>query len=146
MTLENLHKIGQLKAHAATRAEIAALLAAARRSVEDAMKPANSTETRFICAYRAVMQCALIAMQASGYRPDTKRPGHDATVLQSLTLTLGVESARVRVLDKLREKRNLSDYTGAEVDEVATQACLEQARGLLREVHAWLQTAHPELA
>ncbi|MGH8528220.1 MAG: DNA-binding protein [Nevskiales bacterium] len=146
MSLENLHRIGQLKPHAVTRAEIGKLLAAARRNLEDAVKPDNSTETRFDCAYKALMQCALVAMQANGYRPDTKRPGHHVTVLQSLPLTLGVEGSRVMVLDKLREKRNLSDYMGADLDEVSTEACIREARRLLQEVSAWLKAKHPELA
>lgn len=92
------------------------------------------------------MQSALVALQASGYRPDTKRPGHHATVLQSLPLTLGMESSRVMVLDKLREKRNLADYTGADLDEVTVEACIGHARRLLQEVRAWLGAKHAELA
>ena len=145
MSLENLHKIGQLKPHTPTRAETGRLLAAAERNLVDAAKPDNSPETRFDCAYKTLMQSALVAMQASGYRPDTKRPGHHATVLQSLPLTLGMESSRVMVLDKLREKRNLADYTGADLDEVTVEACIGHARRLLQEVRAWLDAQHAEL-
>lgn len=145
MSLENLARIGQIKPHTATREEIARLLAAARRNRADAGNPENSVETRFDCAYKAIMQCALLAMLASGYRPDTKRPGHHMTVIQSLTLTLGLPGPSVRVLDKLREKRNLSDYTGADLDEVSAEACIDAAGRLIREVGDWLASNHPEL-
>ena len=145
MSLENLVRIGQLKAHHAERAETARLLEAAERNLVDARNPGNSTETRFDCAYKALMQSALAALQASGYRPDNKRPGHHATVIQSLSLTLGIEGARVAIFDKLREKRNLADYTGAHLDEVATDACIAHATRLLAELREWLGKVHPEL-
>ena len=82
---------------------------------------------------------------ASGYRPDTKVPGHHATVIQSLPKTIGTESQRLAVLDALRGKRNLSDYTGKEVDSSSLRSCIEEADRLLREVRTWLLTKHPEL-
>ena len=59
------------------------------------------------------MQCALVAMMASGYRPSTSAPGHHQTMIQSLPLTLGLDNDTWIVLDALRKKRNLNDYTGA---------------------------------
>ena len=67
MSLENLAKIGKLKQHSVTREDAAKLLAAARR---------NLAETRFDLAYKAVMQCGLLAIMANGYRPSTNEPGH----------------------------------------------------------------------
>ena len=49
------------------------------------------------------------------------------------------------MLDALRGKRNLSDYTGKEVDEGSLRVCMEEAERLLREVRAWLLAKHPEL-
>lgn len=77
MTLQNLAKIGQLKPHKATAEEVARLLAAVRRNLADAEVKGISNETRFDCGYKAVMQCALIAMMASGYRPSTSAPGRE---------------------------------------------------------------------
>jgi hypothetical protein len=74
MTLQNLAKIGQLKPHSATGEEVQRLLAAVRRNLADAGRAGNSIETRFDCAYKAIMQCALVAMMASGYRPSTSAP------------------------------------------------------------------------
>lgn len=144
MSLDNLVKTGQLKAHVTSPTEVGRLLEAARRNLADAGHTSNSAETRFDCAYKAVMQCALVALHVKGYRPDTKRPGHHALVIQALPLTMGIAGPRIAVLDKLREKRNLADYTGAGVDEVATAACLREATRLVADIKAWLAAHHPE--
>ena len=133
MSLANLHKIGQLKEHPVDGEEIARLLAAAERSLADARIGAVSAETRFDAAYRAITQAALAALLSKGYRPDTSRPGHHVTILQSLPLTLGIDPKRVVVLDALRRKRNLSDYSGDEVDDASVAACIEAADRLLHD-------------
>lgn len=69
-----------------------------------------------------------------------------AVALQSLPKTLGVDAGRVAVLDALRRKRNLSDYTGEEIDEGSVKACRAEASKLLEEVAAWLKKNRPELA
>ncbi|MCK6427588.1 MAG: DNA-binding protein [Burkholderiaceae bacterium] len=145
MTLQNLAKIGQLKPHDATPAEIRRLLDAAGRNLADAAHAGLSNETRFDCAYKAIMQCALIAMLANGYRPSTNAPGHHQTMIQSLPLTLGIGNDRWIVLDALRKKRNQSDYTGAPMSEVEAKQALHEARALLGEVETFLRRQRPEL-
>lgn len=117
MSLENLLKIGQLKPHASETAEIERLLIAARRNLGDARVTSISPETRFDAAYKAIMQSALAALMMHGYRPDTNRPGHHMTVIQSLPLTIGLDAKRMIVLDTLRRQRNVADYTGEDIDE-----------------------------
>ena len=134
--MANLLKIGQLKAHPVDAAEIARLLAAAERGVVDARVESISPETRFDAAYRSITQIGLAALMAQGYRPDTNRPGHHMTIIQTLTLTLGIEARRMAVLDTLRRKRNLSDYTGADIDDASVAACIEAAEKLLRDANA----------
>jgi hypothetical protein len=145
MTLENLLKIGQLKSHATDAVEIQRLLDAARRNLADAHVEAISPETRFDAAYKAIMQAALVALMANGFRPDTNRPGHHMTVLQSLPKTLGLPGERMLVLDTLSRKRNLSDYTGEDIDDVSAQHCIREAEQLLREVDVWLKKNAPGL-
>jgi len=145
MSLENLSKIGQLKRHDTDATEIGRLLSAARRNTADAKVEAVSVETRFDAAYKAVMQLSLAALMANGYRPDTNRPGHHMTVLQSLPKTIGLAGDRVTVLDALRRKRNLSGYTGEEIDEASMQHCLDEAGQLLEDVEAWLRENRPDL-
>jgi hypothetical protein len=139
MTLENLLKIGQLKAHETDAAEIQRLLAAAQRNLADAGATNISPENRFDAAYKAIMQAALVALLAHGFRPDTSRPGHHMTVIQSLPETIGLDGGRVAVLDALRRKRNLSDYTGDDIDHASVKNCIAEAGKLLAEVVTWLR-------
>ena len=145
MSLDNLVKTGQLKRHATDAMEVGTLLAAARRNLADAGAENISLENRFDAAYKCVMQCALAALMASGFRPDTKRPGHHQTVVQSLPKTLGLPGARVAVLDALRHKRNLSDYSGAAIDASSLATCVDEAERLLGETTAWLKSKYPRL-
>jgi hypothetical protein len=136
--LANLLRIGQLKEHPADVGEVARLLLAAERGIADARVQSISPETRFDAAYRSIMQTGLAALMAHGYRPDTNRPGHHATIVQALTLTLGIDTRRMAVLDTLRRKRNLVDYTGEDIDEGSVAACIEAAAQLLHEARAHL--------
>ena len=145
MTLQNLLKIGRLKAHAPTPAELQRLLAAAGRNIADSQVDSVSDETRFDAAYKAIMQCALAAMLAGGYRPSTNEPGHHQTLIQSLPLTLGVPNETWVVLDALRRKRNASDYSGDLVEPEMRAEATVQATALLNTLRAWLKKNHPEL-
>jgi hypothetical protein len=70
MTLDNLLRIGKVKAHAADKVEIGRLLTSAERALADVGVPGLSADTRLDAAYRALLQAALAAMLANGYRPD----------------------------------------------------------------------------
>lgn len=146
MRLENLLKIGQLKPHAPEPAEIERLLTAARRNLRDARVTSISAETRFDAAYKAIMQSALAALMMNGYRPDTNRPGHHMTIIQSLPLTIGLDSKRIIVLDTLRRQRNVADYTGDDVDETTAEHCIAEAERLLGDVAVWRASQRPDLA
>ena len=137
MSLENLLKIGQLKSHPPDAGEIERLLTAAERNLRDARVTSISAETRFDAAYKAIMQSALAALMMHGYRPDTNRPGHHMTVVQSLSLTIGVDAKRVVVLDALRRQRNVADYTGDDIDDSTAEHCIIEARQLIENVLAW---------
>lgn len=145
MTLQNLLRIGKLKDHAPTAAEVLRLLAAVDRNLADAAVSEVSDETRFDAAYKAVMQCSLAAMMASGYRPSTSEPGHHVTLIQSLPLTLGVDNATWVVLDALRRKRNGNDYTGDVVTPDMVAECVAQATQLRTLLRKHLTKTHPEL-
>lgn len=145
MTLQNLAKIGQLNAHKATAEEVARLLTAVRRNLADAEVKGISNETRFDCGYKALMQCALIAMMANGYRPSTSAPGHHQTMLQSLPLTLGVSNDVWIVLDALRKKRNQNDYTGMPLGSAEAQEAIDRAKELLTMLQSHLHARHPQL-
>ena len=143
MTLENLLSTGHLKEHPTDKAEIQQLLEAALRNLADAKVTAISLENRFDAAYKAIMQSALVALMAKGYRPDAR--GHHQLMIQALPKSIGLSNKRMIVLDALRRKRNISDYSGAPVDEKSTETCITEAQTLLSNVERWLQEHHPEL-
>ena len=134
--MANLVKTGQLKEHPVDQKEIGRLLAAAERTLVDTRVAGISNESKFDIAYRAITQVGIAALMIQGYRPDTNRPGHHMTIIQALPLTLGIERERMVVLDTLRRKRNLNDYTGEEIDDASVKSCIEQAEKLLRDAKA----------
>ena len=144
MTLQNLLGIS-LDAVAPDKAHIGKLLAAAQRNIADAQLAGLSTENRFDAAYKAIMQLAMVALQANGYRTLTSKPGHHQTAIQTLPLTVGLAQAKVIVLDALRKQRNLSDYSGDLVPDAAAAECLASASELQAHVRVWLQSHRPDL-
>jgi hypothetical protein len=66
--------------------------------------------------------------------------------VQALALTIGLAPTRVTVLDTLRRIRNLSDYTGEDIDDSSVDHCREEARQLLSDVVGWLEDHRPELS
>ncbi len=142
MTLQNLLGV-TLDAVEPDPVMIGKLLAAARRNIADAQLPQLSAENRFDVAYKAIMQCAMAALQSNGYRTLTSKPGHHQTALQTLSLSVGLPSAQLIVLDALRKQRNLADYSGDLVPESTAAECLLSAQALFRHVLDWLRTQRP---
>jgi hypothetical protein len=121
------------------------LLEAATRQIADAKVKAISAETRFSSAYTAIRMLADVGLQANGYRTLTSRPGHHQTAIQTLPKTLGVESATLIRLDKLRKQRNLTEYTGDLIPESALAECIACAESLNAVALRWLQKYAPNL-
>ena len=145
MTLENLLAIHRLIRFEPSREGVAQLLVAAQRNIADAKVMQISEENRFDAAYKAILQCAMIALWANGYRAPTSEPGHHLTAIQTLPKTLGVEQERIIVLDALRKQRHLSDYEGNPVSAATVAECLIQAETLLTEITMWLAQHRPDL-
>ena len=145
MSLVNLVRTGQLKTHSSNALETRRLLAAARRNLSDTSVTGISDETRFDLGYKTIMQCAMLGLMASGYRPATSTPGHHQTMIQCLPLTLGIAKEDWLVLDALRKKRNINDYSGDLIDPESVRECLARAELLISIVGEWLETKHPHL-
>lgn len=109
---------------------IGRLLTAAQRNIADAHVEEVSHESRFDAAYKAIMQLANAALQASGYRTLTSKPGHHITMLESLGETLGVDKKTLIILNTLRKQRNLADYSGERIPASAMNECITQAERL----------------
>src|SRR3990172_10751089 len=135
MTLQNLLGIS-LDAVAPERVQVARMLAAAERNLADTRLAGLSAETRFDAGYKAIMQLAMLALYANGYRTLTSRPGHHQTAIQSLTLTVALAPGQVRVLDALRNQRNKADYLGDLVPDSTVNECVASATALNAHVRA----------
>jgi len=85
MTLDNL--VGkELREEPTAPEEIQRLLHKASTRLNDAKSEAISRESRFDLAYEAILQLAISALRANGYRPDS-RGRHHVIALQNLTKT-----------------------------------------------------------
>jgi hypothetical protein len=128
--LDNLVRIGQLKAEPRNAQEVSRMLAMAQTRLSDAKLNKLSLEGRFTSAYNAAHAAALAALRWHGYRSENRY-----TVFQCLTHTLGWPANRWRVLDTAHQKRNLAEYEGyLEVEESTVAEMCELVQGLIADV------------
>jgi len=67
-------------------------------------------------------------------------------ILQSLAFTIKTDAAAIKQLDKLREKRNISDYERAGlVTEQEAEEMIALAKQLRDDVEQWLRAHYPGL-
>lgn len=103
--LDNLVRIGQLKAEPPSEAECQGLLQSALRRLDDAGREELSLESRFDLAYNAAHALALAALRQHGYRSESRY-----LVFQCLQHTIDLPGEQWRVLDQAHRKRNLAEY------------------------------------
>jgi len=121
--LENLAKIGQLKAGPATEEEIAGLLRSGAVRLADAKNERLSKESRFDLAYNAAHALSLAALRGAGYRSVSRY-----LVFQCTQHTLDLAPECWRVLDQAHRKRNLAEYEGdIDVDNQLLEALIRVA-------------------
>ena len=133
--LDNLARIGQLKAEPRNDAEAKRLLAMARTRLADARLAKASREGRFTSAYNAGHAAALAALRWHGYRSENR-----FTVFQCLEHTLKWTAARWRVLDAAHQMRNRAEYEGLlEVEESGIAELCALAEELIAEVEELLK-------
>jgi hypothetical protein len=106
--LQNLQKVGSLKAEPPDPREFAGLVRSATRMLEDAGKSANSADTRFSIAYDAAHSLALAALRWHGYRPEKRY-----LVFELLLDTASFPAAKCRVLSTCHGIRNAALYEGS---------------------------------
>lgn len=130
--LDNLVRIGQLKAEPRNVQESVRMLAMARTRLADARLDNVSLEGRFTSAYNAAHAAALAALRWQGYRSENRY-----TVFQCLAHTVGWPASRWRVLDAAHQKRNLTEYEGyLEVQESAVAELCTLVDQLMKDVQA----------
>lgn len=132
--LENLVRIGHLKAEPRNEAESRRMLAMAQTRLADARLAQLSEEGRFTSAYNAAHAAALAALRWHGYRSENRY-----TVFQCLPHTLSWQPAQWRVLDSAHQKRNLAEYEGfLEVDGAQVEALCQLVGQLIADVQQLL--------
>ena len=105
--LDNLVKIGRLKAEPASKTEFAGMLASARRGLTDAQNESIERDSQFTLAYGAAHSFALAALRHQGYRSENR-----ITVFQTLVHTLGTANADIQIFLQAHNERNLAEYEG----------------------------------
>jgi hypothetical protein len=130
--LENLVRIGRLKAEPRNAQEVGRMLAMAQTRLNDAKLQSLSLEGRFTSAYNAAHAAALAALRWHGYRSENRY-----TVFQCLAHTLGWPANRWRVLDTAHQKRNLAEYEGyLEIEEATVAEMCGLVQSLIADVQA----------
>ncbi len=146
MSWKQLLTAHKVHLHTTSRQELDALRAVIRRDLSDASIPALSEDRRFATAYNAALQTAKMAIACAGYRVGAV-PGHHAITFECAGLALGGQAdLLVQFFDLSRRKRNVIDYTGAQI-ATATEAAevLERAQQFLVLVESWIRINHPAL-
>jgi hypothetical protein len=123
-SLDNLVRIGKLKAEPPARAELEGLTRSGLARLADAENASLSIDGRFDLAYNAAHALSLAALRWHGYRSENRY-----LVFQTLTLTLKLPNEQWRVLDTAHRKRNFVEYEGvADVDEELVAAMIRVVR------------------
>lgn len=144
MSLQDWVKHGWLKEHTSSRQEISDLLGLVARDLKACRTQELPLDWRFTIAYNAALQAATVALRAVGFR--TTHSSHHYYTIESLFLTLALDSKFVRRLHAFSKKRSISSYdvTGT-ISEQELREMIELAEDLRQRVKEWLKANHPEL-
>ncbi len=130
MSLDNLVRIGKLKAEPPAQTELDGLIRSGNARLADAENESLSVDGRFDLAYNAAHALSLAALRWHGYRSDNRY-----LVFQTLPLTLGLANEQWRVLDQAHRKRNQVEYEGVvDVDESFVKAMMRVTRDVAARV------------
>ncbi|MFH1604259.1 MAG: hypothetical protein ABIH03_10175 [Pseudomonadota bacterium] len=130
--LDNLVRVGQLKAEPPAQTEFDGLLRSGKIRLRDAGNGSLGLESRFDLAYNAAHALALAALRWHGYRSENRY-----LVFQSLTHTLKLPPEQWRVLDQAHRKRNVAEYEGnLEIDEALLAALIRVAQDVAKRAGA----------
>lgn len=128
-TLQNLARVGKLKAEPPDQSEFDGLVRSAGRKLPDAGNPGLSPDSRFILAYDAAHSLALAALRWHGFRPENRY-----IVFQVLGSTVSFPVAKWRFLDNCHQKRNVALYDGDYAEDEQLISELIKVAGELQEV------------
>jgi hypothetical protein len=122
--LDNLVRVGKLKAEACTQAELTGLIRSGKARLKDAINASLSIDSRFDLAYNAAHALSLAALRWHGFRSDNRY-----LVFQCLEHTLELPAAQWRVLDEAHRRRNIAEYEGGmDLDQELVAALIRVAQ------------------
>lgn len=111
--LDNLVKIGSLKAEPPLRQEFLNMLNSARKHLVDSQNEDLDQDSQFDLAYGAAHRLALAALRSFGYRSTNRM-----SVFQTLVHTVGTSNQDVQIFLRAHNERNLAEYEGrVDIDE-----------------------------
>jgi len=143
MTLAAWLKNEWIHEHQTSLQEVVHLLALIDRDLRDCKNTDLSADWRFNIAYNAALQSANLALAVSGFRAGRESPHY--RVIQSLGLTVELDSKSIAKFDAFRKKRNTSEYDRAgAVTEIELEELISFAADLQKRVFIWLKNNHPE--
>lgn len=141
MSLEDLEAAGSLLPLRTTRDELARLMASAGRMLADAQVDGVSNQGRYVNAYHVILNCAIAALRVQDYKIDLHEGKH-ALALETLAFTLGYTPERLRVLQKMRARRNMDLYAGDRpASESEREAAVSLASKVLEDTLAYIRQA-----
>jgi hypothetical protein len=144
MTLDNLVGKGLEKAEA-DALELSRYVEKIQRKINDSRNASNHLDTRFDIAFEALLQVAICALRANGYRT-TSDAGHQQRAIQLLPRSLGIDQGEIRALDEYRKKRSLglyeADFDPSEREVEAVTAAVQR---LHRALIGWLRKNRPDM-
>lgn len=130
--LDNLVRIGKLKAEPPVGHEVEGLIRSGEERLADSANPAISLLGRFDLAYGAAHALSLAGLRLAGYRSDNRY-----VVFQALPHSLGVGVGTWRVLADCHGRRNRAEYEGVlDADEELLAALRAAATVVLTAANA----------
>jgi len=144
VSLQDWVKNGWLKEHTSSRQEISDLLGLVARDLKACPTEKLPLDWRFTIAYNAALQAATAALRAVGFR--TTHSSHHYYTIESLSLTLALDSKFVRRLHAFSKKRSISSYDAmGTISDREFEEMVGMAEDLHQRVEEWLKANHPEL-
>ncbi|MCD6283324.1 hypothetical protein J7J84_06965 [bacterium] len=145
MKLYKMEERGYLARITPSRDDMAHLVTAIQRRLMDAGNPSVTKENRLQQAYQAVLQVAIAALHAKGYRLKSK-PAHHVMAIESLEHTVGVDRRLRDYYQSLRKRRHHAIYDALiSVSKQDLEEAIDRAEGLFAAFRKWLEKEQPEL-
>jgi hypothetical protein len=144
MSLDNLVGKG-LEITVTDAEEVARYMAMIEAKLKDSKNASNSLVSRFDLAFESLLQVAVLALRANGYRTDSQA-GDQQLAIQTLPKSVGIDAAEVRTLEEYRKKRSAGLY-GADYSptEEEVKSVIRSADALRGKVLDWIKENRREL-